>query len=198
MRHGMLIKETALNFFLSWGQGGCQSNSVSYWTDKHCSYSELFKSSTDRQQQKLTCWGSAPFLLWFWMKSTRPCTTVFTATNPFSSCSHVGGGASWGGSRDKMKINFIKLQTIKHANCGGSTQSREFTVKTISIFSTFAILREINTVCGWTIYIGCDLWKKIPCFLPGLGSMLASSSKWGRSLLRLAGSPVLCRAIVSS
>lgn len=43
---------------------------------------------------KLTCWGSAPFLLWFWMKSTRPCTTVFTATSPFSSCSHVGGGAS--------------------------------------------------------------------------------------------------------
>lgn len=44
--------------------------------------------------ETLTCWGSAPFLLWFWIKSTRPCTTVFTATNPFSSCSHVGGGAS--------------------------------------------------------------------------------------------------------
>ena len=43
---------------------------------------------------ELTCCGSAPFLLWFWMKSTRPCTTVFTATRPFSSCSHVGGGAS--------------------------------------------------------------------------------------------------------
>ena len=34
--------------------------------------------------------------------------------------------------------------------------------------------------------------------LPGLGSMFASSSRWGRSLLRLAGSPVLCSAIVSS
>lgn len=28
------------------------------------------------------------------MKSTRPCTTVFTATKPVSSSSHVGGGES--------------------------------------------------------------------------------------------------------
>lgn len=35
-------------------------------------------------------------------------------------------------------------------------------------------------------------------FIPGLGSMLARSSRWGRSLLRLAGSPVLCSAMVSS
>lgn len=39
-------------------------------------------------------------------------------------------------------------------------------------------------------------WRLKP--IPGLGSMLASSSKWGLSRFRLAGSPVLCSAIVSS
>ncbi len=33
---------------------------------------------------------------------------------------------------------------------------------------------------------------------PGLGSMLASNSRWDLSWLRLAGSPVLCSAMVSS
>lgn len=33
---------------------------------------------------------------------------------------------------------------------------------------------------------------------PGLGSTLASNSRWGLSRLRLAGSPVLCSAMVSS
>lgn len=44
----------------------------------------------------ITCCWSVPFLLWFCIKSTSPCTTVFTATSPNSNCSHVGGGASAG------------------------------------------------------------------------------------------------------
>lgn len=53
----------------------------------------------------LTCCCSVPFLLWFWMKSTKPWTTVFTATRPFSSWSQVGGGASGKRQQRKRRVN---------------------------------------------------------------------------------------------
>lgn len=134
-----------------------------------------------------TCCGSAPFLLWFWIKSTRPCTTVFTATNPFSSCSHVGGGASVG------KDLWLSLSSSSSSLINSYDNCQLIYDFTFSKFNeiqleTFqrhlrSFIKQVNTKGR---------------LLPGLGSILASSSKCGRSLLRLAGSPVLCRAIVSS
>lgn len=57
------------------------------------------------------------------MKSTSPCTTVFTATRPFSSCSHVGGGAS----DNKIEIisGFKKLPHRPHmCNVNNEHKSR--------------------------------------------------------------------------
>ncbi len=103
----------------------------------------------------LTCCWSPPFLLWFWMKSTRPWTTVRTASSPLASCSHVGAGAS---------------------------------VKTRQKNQTFMFL--------WMAVL-TTVWVE-QADRPGLGSMSASSSRWGLRRLRLAGSPVLWRAMVSS
>lgn len=78
------------------------------------------------------------------------------------------------------------------------------------LYSTLQSLEQNQSVWNtwqnsdWCIFLHptCKFLKArqltFACFLPGLGSMFASSSKWGRSLLRLAGSPVLCSAIVSS
>lgn len=45
---------------------------------------------------------------------------------------------------------------------------------------------------------GSERYTLPPTKAPGLWSMLASSSRCGLRLVRLAGSPVLCRTIVSS
>ncbi len=66
----------------------------------------------------LTCCWSPPFLLWFWMKSTRPWTTVRTASSPLASCSHVGAGASVSAkTRHKKKSDIYVFMNGCSDNC---------------------------------------------------------------------------------
>lgn len=65
---------------------------------------------------------------------------------------------------------------------------------------TIAVLFFVLINCilvGNTTTTGVSLFRGIT-EAPGLWSMLASSSRCGLRLVRLAGSPVLCRTIVSS
>lgn len=70
-----------------------------------------------------TCCWSPPFLLWFWMKSTRPWTTVRTASNPLANCSHVGAGASISAKQQALKIHTIMFLWM-YNGCTGKCVSR--------------------------------------------------------------------------
>lgn len=70
------------------------------------------------------------------MKSTRPCTTVFTATKPFSSCSHVGGGASVEIKRNKITANECKQLNLLYL---------KYSLRCLLKFAQF--IRMIERIC---------------------------------------------------
>lgn len=144
------------------------------------------------------------------MKSTSPCTTVFTATIAFSSCSHVGDAAS-----KIIKSRFVIVNNFKgiidnrtfSKTSRSRVQLRESWRRFYDSTTLIGILKSVTKIIILYHLLCCDIndvkrFKKIKqnnfVCLPGFGSMFARSSKWGLSLFKFAGSPVRCKTIVNS